>query len=220
MAKISKKLHRKRIPSRGNSVALLKQPIPESKARTYGYARVSTEEQSLDMQITKLQEAGVLKEHLFYDKLSAKNLRRPWFNLLKKQMQGGDTLKVYSVSRLFRDTEKLLAFFTAMKAKGIKIKSLTETLDLDSAQGRLVATILAAVDQMEREQISTRTKHGMAERKRQGQAMGRAPKVTATIAKRMKYMRFKRRIRVPAIAARFRVSPAAVYLHTNPKKQK
>lgn len=206
--KVSNKSHRKST----KPVPLLKQPIPESTARTYGYARVSTEEQSLDMQITKLQEAGVLK-HLFYDKLSAKNLHRPWFNLLKKQMQGGDTLKVYSVSRLFRDTEKLLEFFTAMKKKGIKIKSLTETLDLESAQGRLVATILAAVDQMEREQISTRTKHGMAERMRQGQAMGRKPKVTPAKIKRMKALR-ARGVPVTEIARRERVSTSAVYMYT------
>lgn len=184
-----------------------------------GYARVSTEEQSLDLQRTAIIAAGVNPDRdLFCDKNSATYLQRPWFKLMLKQIQAGDTLIVYSVSRLFRDTEKLLAFFKMMKAKGVKIKSLTETLDLETSQGRMVATMQAAVDQYEREKIGDRTRDGMAERVRQGVQMGRKPKVSPAKAVTMKDMR-KRGVKVPVIAKKFGVSTAAVYLHTTPKRK-
>lgn len=177
--------------------------------RLVGYARVSTAEQRLDVQLAKLIETGVDKDvDLFHDKLSATNARRPYFNLMRKHLQRGDTLLVYSVSRLFRDAEKLLGFFGEMKAKGVEIKSLTESLDLRSSHGRMIATILAAVDQNERERIRERTVHGMAELKRQGMSLGRPRKIDDAKAARMrkerKYMNPKQ------LAAKYNCSVAIV----------
>lgn len=180
-------------------------PVP----RLIGYARVSTEEQDMSMQVTKLVDAGVDAEFdLFCDKLSATNMRRPYFALMKKHLQSGDTLLVYSVSRLFRDAEKLLSFFGEMKAKGIEIRSITENLDLKTSHGRMIATILAAVDQNERERIRERTKDGMAERKRQGQMMGRPRKVDDAMIAKMKAMR--KHATAEQVASRFKVSIASV----------
>lgn len=177
--------------------------------RLVGYARVSTEEQSLDMQVTRLLDAGVDPEFdMFQDKLSATNARRPYFSLMLKHLQRGDTLLVYSVSRLFRDAQKLLTFFADMKARGVEIRSLTENLDLKTSQGRMIATIQAAVDQHEREKIRDRTIHGMAEKVRQGQHMGRPPKVDAAMIAKMKALR--KYMKPQQIAARFNVSPATV----------
>lgn len=177
--------------------------------RLVGYARVSTPEQRLDMQLERLIAAGVDREHdLFWDKTSATNARRPYFNLMKKHLQRGDTLLVYAVSRLFRDTQKLLAFFAEMKAKGVEIKSITETLDLKSSQGRMIATMQAAVDQYEREKISDRTTHGMQTSAAQGQYMGRPRKIDDVKAARMrkerKYMNPKQ------LAAKYSCSVATV----------
>lgn len=177
--------------------------------RLVGYARVSTIEQSMDMQVTKLIEAGVDKDaDLFADKLSATNARRPCFAAMLKHIQRHDTLLVYSVSRLFRDAEKLLTFFKEMKARGIEIKSLTEPLDLKTSQGRMIATIQAAVDQHEREKIRDRTVDGMAERMRQGQMMGRPQKLTAAQIDRMKLDR--KFMNPKQLAAKYAVSIATV----------
>lgn len=207
----SKKLHQPRAKS-NSTRAVLKQDLLEEipmVPRLVGYARVSTAEQRLDVQLAKLIEAGVDKDvDLFHDKLSATNARRPYFNLMRKHLQRGDTLLVYSVSRLFRDAEKLLGFFGEMKAKGVEIKSLTESLDLRSSHGRMIATILAAVDQNERERIRERTVHGMAELKRQGMSLGRPRKIDDAKAIRMrkerKYMNPKQ------LAAKYNCSVATV----------
>lgn len=185
--------------------------------RLVGYARVSTAEQRLDVQLAKLIEAGVDKDvDLFHDKLSATNARRPYFNLMRKHLQRGDTLLVYSVSRLFRDAEKLLSFFSGMKARGIEIKSLTENLDLKTSQGRMIATMQAAVDQYEREKIRDRTVDGMAELKRQGQYIGRPRLVDEAKAAKMKAMR---KHATPAqIASRFGVSVATVNKYAPKRK--
>lgn len=207
----SKKLHRPRAES-NSTRAVLKADLLEEipmVPRLVGYARVSTAEQRLDVQLAKLIEAGVDKDvDLFHDKLSATNARRPYFNLMRKHLQRGDTLLVYSVSRLFRDAEKLLGFFGEMKTKGVEIKSLTESLDLRSSHGRMIATILAAVDQNERERIRERTVHGMAELKRQGMSLGRPRKIDDVKAARMrkerKYMNPKQ------LAAKYNCSVATV----------
>lgn len=207
---LSKKQQIPRGQSRSKQAALQRHilEIP-AVPRLVGYARVSTEEQSLDMQVTRLIEAGVDPENdLFQDKLSATNARRPYFALMLKHLQRGDTLLVYSVSRLFRDAAKLLAFFADMKARGVEIRSCTENLDLKTSHGRMIATMLAAVDQYEREKIRDRTVDGMAERMRQGQMMGRPRKVNDAMIAKMKAMR--KHATPKQIAARFKISEASV----------
>ncbi len=181
----------------------------------WGYARVSTAEQSLDMQITALKAAGCEDRRLLFDKLSGKTAQRLEFKRLLKALQPHDTLIIYSFSRIFRNTKLLLELFDDFKAKKIKLISLTERgIDVNTSHGRMVATMLAAVDQNEVDRVRDRTVDGMAERARQGVKFGAPPKVTPEIAAKMRHMRFKTRIPVPAIATKFKVSEASVYQHT------
>lgn len=129
--------------------------------------------------------------------------------------QGGNN----SRNRNFTISGRTMCLSAWVRERGLVVNTVHRRLKRGQSI-EVALEIKPAVDQMEREQISTRTKHGMAEKMRQGQAMGREPKVKPAMAKKMKHMRFKRRISVQDIAAKFHVSPAAVYLHTNPKKQK
>lgn len=213
-SKKSKKLARPRIPKSGQQPAF---EIPDfSKVPPvpyiFGYARVSTIEQRLDMQLTALKEAGCTR--IFTDKLSGKTAKRLEFKRMLKHLQPGDTIVVYSLSRLFRNTKHLLELFDTFKKDKIALRSLTERLDLNTSHGRMVATMLAAVDENEVNRVRERTIDGMAERARQGVKFGAPPKVSPDMAAKMKHMRFKTRIPVPAIAAKFKVSAAAVYQHT------
>lgn len=183
-------------------------PVPY----VFGYARVSTAEQSLDMQITALNAAGC--NRIFTDKLSGKTAHRLEFKRMMKHLQPGDTIIVYSLSRLFRNTKHLLGLFDDFKAQKITLRSLTEPLDLKTSYGRMAATMLAAVDEAEVGRVRERTIAGMAERGRQGVVFGRPAKVSPSDAAQMKQMRFKTKIPVPAIAQKFGVSQAAVYQHT------
>jgi DNA invertase Pin-like site-specific DNA recombinase len=178
----------------------------------FGYARVSTVQQRLDLQMTVLKEAGC--KRIFTDKLSGKTAQRHQFKLMLKHLQRGDTILVYSLSRLFRNTKQLLELFDKFKADGITLRSLTEPLDLKTSYGRMAATMLAAVDEAEVGRTRERTIAGMDESERQGVKFGAPPKVTPAIAAKMKTMRFKTGIPVPAIARQFSVSAAAVYQHT------
>lgn len=179
-------------------------------ARLMGYARVSTEEQLLDVQIDKLKEAGVQDEDLFADKLSAVSAHRPWYALMRKQIQPGDFLVVYSVSRLARDAKMLLTILDELAADNITVISLTERLDLKSATGRMQITILAAVDEAERGRVRERTKDAMQLRKKQGMYLGRPVKVTPEIKAQARKMR-RAGMPVRAIAKKLDISTSAVY---------
>lgn len=179
-------------------------------ARLFGYARVSTEEQVLDVQLDKLREAGVQKNDLFSDKLSAVNAHRDGYRLMRKQIQRGDFLIVYSVSRLARDAKMLLTILDDLEAEGVTVVSLTERLDLKSATGRMQITILAAVDEAERGRVRERTKDAMQLRKRAGMYLGRPIKVTDAVrasARRMK----KQGVPVREIARKLDLSTSAIY---------
>lgn len=155
------------------SVAPIEAKILEIPAvpKIFGYARVSTAEQSLDMQLTALEGAGC--DRIFSDKLSGKTAHRIQFNLMLKHLQKGDTILVYSMSRLFRNAAKLLALFDDFKRIGVELRSLTEkSIDIRTAHGRMVATVLAAVDEVEVGRVRERTMAGMTERARQGQGLG------------------------------------------------
>lgn len=216
LSKKSKRLVRPQVPIKG------KQPCIEgpdfskvpSVPYIFGYVRVSRDDQNPEMQITMMKEAGA--QRIFMDKLSGRTDRRPEFKLMLKHLQPHDTLLIYSFSRLFRNTEMMLALFRRFNDEKITLRCLTQPLDIRTSHGRLHAKFLAAVDEHEVEQLAERTKHGMAELKRQGRKFGAPPKVSPEDAKKMAHMRFKTRIPVPAIASRYHVSDAAVYQHTKP----
>lgn len=179
-------------------------------ARLFGYARVSTEDQILDVQLDKLREAGIQKNDLFFDKLSAVNAHRDGYRLMRKQIQRGDFLIVYSVSRLARDAKMLLTILDDMEAEGVTVVSLTERLDLKSATGRMQITILAAVDEAERGRVRERTKDAMELRKRQGMYLGRPVKVTDAVRASVRKMK-KQGVPVREIARKHEISTSAVY---------
>lgn len=210
--KSSKKPAGPRAPIKSSQPASNFQKVPPVPY-IFGYARVSTVEQRLDMQLTALEEIGCTR--IFTDKLSGKTAQRHQFKLMMKHLQPGDTIVVYSLSRLFRNTKHLLELFDQFKKDKIILRSITEkSLDITTSHGRMIATVLAAVDENEVGRVRDRTVAGMKERGRQGVKFGAPPKVSPADAAKMKHMRFKTRIPVPAIAAKFHVSPAAVYQHT------
>lgn len=178
-----------------------------------GYARVSTEDQNLDVQLAALRSAGA--EMLFVEKISAVSLKRPRFNLMLKFAERGDTILFHSLSRMWREAEKVIAMLRQLTAAGIIWRSLTEPhLDGTTAIGRFMVTMTAAKDQLERDQIIERTIRGMQERKRQGMALGRKALISPTQAREMVALR-RRKVKVSVIARRFKVKQSTVYARTN-----
>jgi DNA invertase Pin-like site-specific DNA recombinase len=143
-----------------------------------GYARVSTFEQNLDLQIAALKRAGVSDKYLFVDKMSAVKGKRPNFQLVKEILRRGDTLIIYSLSRLARSLADLITFELDLRQRGITLKSLTEHIDTSTAVGKLAFNMQGAFAQFERDITIERTIAGIETRREQGLSIGRPRDIT------------------------------------------
>ena len=180
--------------------------------RNFGYARVSTESQVLDVQLIALKKAGC--DRIFQETISAVNAKRPEFNLMMKHVERGDTITVYAFSRLNRDLEKLLAFVREMKALGVKIVSTSEpTIDPLTANGKMMLSMVGAMDEHERNRVIERTKDAMQEKLRQGMYLGRPRLIAVKDLPKMRAMR-KRGVPACKIAKKFGIAISTVYANT------
>ena len=144
---------------------------------TYGYARVSTKEQSLDAQLEELKSAGC--DEVFREKITAKVRERPQLIKLLKNLGPGDLLIISRLDRLARSSRDLLNLIHEVSEAGACFKSLKETwADTTTAHGRLMVTILGGLAEFERELILQRTGEGRERAKADGKKFGRKPKLT------------------------------------------
>src|SRR2546429_7764169 len=144
-----------------------------------GYARVSTDEQNLAMQLDALRAAGCEKIH--EDKASGVLNGRKGLTEALKGCASGDVLVVWKLDRLARSLHDLVVIAEALKGRGVGLKILTgegAAVDTTHAQGRMIFGILAVMAGFVREMISERTKAGMEAAKRRGVRAGRSLKLT------------------------------------------
>lgn len=143
-----------------------------------GYARVSTDDQNLRLQLDALRSAGC--ERIYRDDgISAVARERPGLNRALRRLKEGDILVVWKLDRLGRSLPHLIEVITDLRDRGIGFESLRDHIDTTSAGGRFYFHILAALAEFERELIGERTKAGMAAAKRQGIRIGRPRKLNA-----------------------------------------
>jgi DNA invertase Pin-like site-specific DNA recombinase len=143
-------------------------------SRLIGYARVSTQEQDLALQIDALEKAGCSR--IFEDKATgAKSIRRGLEDCVAA-LTPGDTLIVWRLDRLGRSLQHLVSLVSELKEKGISLKSLQDgAIDTTTANGELIFNIFAAFAQFERELIRERTHAGLASARARGKKGGRKP---------------------------------------------
>lgn len=141
--------------------------------RLFGYARVSTRQQSLALQIKALKEAGVKSSRIFTDKTTGKDMRRTGLDLLKIKVEQGDIVLVTKLDRLGRDTADMIQLIKQMDALGVSFRFLDDGISTEGTMGKMVVTILAAVAQAERLRILERTNEGRLEAKILGVKFGR-----------------------------------------------
>ncbi len=126
----------------------------------FGYARVSTQEQSLSRQLDSLKEAGA--EEIIQEKITGTKADRPELNKLLGKLRKGDIILIADLTRLSRSTKDLFNLVEQIENKGANIKSLKESwLDTTTPQGKLMFTFMAGISQFERDLISQRTKEGL-----------------------------------------------------------
>lgn len=139
--------------------------------KTYGYMRVSTDDQDFKLQEDALNRYGV--DFIFSDKMTWTRMDRPGLKRAIKVMRAGDKLVVWKLDRLGRNTRGVIDAAESMKEAGIALHSLTESIDTSTGMGVLFFTMIAAFGQMERDMISERTKAGIAAHKARGGTMGK-----------------------------------------------
>jgi DNA invertase Pin-like site-specific DNA recombinase len=143
----------------------------------YGYARVSTDGQSLDAQVKQLRAAKV--EKIFKETASGAKTDRAQLRRVLDQLEKGDVLTVTRLDRLARSTRDLLNTLATITSKGAGFRSLHDTwADTTTAHGRLMLTVLGGLAEFERELIRARTGEGRERAKARGVVMGRKPKLT------------------------------------------
>ncbi|MCX2696484.1 recombinase family protein [Ochrobactrum chromiisoli] len=174
-----------------------------------GYARVSTEEQRMDLQMDALKRAGCT--HIFEDHgVSGKSFDRQGLDAALAKLKKGDMLVVWRLDRLGRSLSKLIEFMESLGHRGVEFRSLSENIDTSSSGGRLLFHMMAALAEFERSLISERTRAGMQAAKLQGRHLGRPPSLTTSQVDEAIVALVQNGEYLTEIAHRFNVSPRSL----------
>ncbi len=137
----------------------------------FGYARVSTKDQNLSLQVDALKEAGC--EMIFQEKISGAKSERPELNRMLDQLRKGDVVVIWKLDRLGRSLRDLVGLIDKFKEKGAGLQSLNDSIDTTTPTGKLIFHIFASLAEFERSIISERTKAGLAAARARGRNGGR-----------------------------------------------
>ena len=141
-----------------------------------GYARVSTQDQNLELQAEALEKVGCKK--IFDDKISGNKAERPGLSKALEMLREGDTFVVWKLDRLGRSVKHLVEFVGGLHKKGIQFKSLTDNIDTKTSSGRFFFHVMASLAEMERDLTVERTRAGLEIARQLGRKGGRKRKMT------------------------------------------
>lgn len=179
-----------------------------------GYARVSTNEQNLDLQIDSLTKEGCSK--IFREKISSTK-KRIEFERCLEYLRPGDTLVVWKLDRLGRTTKKLLDLVDELQVRNVHLQIITLGVDTSTPAGRLFFTVMAGLAEMERELISERTQAGLQAARARGRKGGRKPVDQDTMNRA--FMMYEAKMTVEDIIRTLNISRATFYKYLNLRNQ-
>lgn len=139
--------------------------------KKYGYARASTKDQNLELQIDALKAAGCSR--IFQEKISGMKKERPELNKLLDHLDKGDTVVVYKLDRISRSTKHLIDLVEHFEKAGVHFVSLSDDIDTTTPTGRFLFKIMSGLAELERDIISERTHAGLAAARARGRSGGR-----------------------------------------------
>ena len=169
------------------------------------YVRVSTVEQNEARQLEALKKHDI--EKWFIEKVSGKDTNRPKLQEMLDFVREGDTVYIHDFSRLARSTKDLLEIIELLAAKGVNLISNKENLDTSSATGKLMVTVIAAINEFERQNLLERQKEGIEIAKKEGKFKGGQVKQIDDAAFNAAYEKYKNReINKTQFAAALKVS--------------
>lgn len=137
----------------------------------FGYARISTKEQSLNLQIDALNKEGC--EKIFSEVVSGAKSERSELTRLLEQVREGDIIVIWKLDRLGRSLKHLVSLVDSLMKRGVGLKSLNDPIDTISTQGRLIYNIFASLAEFERELLIERTQAGLKSARARGRLGGR-----------------------------------------------
>jgi DNA invertase Pin-like site-specific DNA recombinase len=176
--------------------------------RLFGYARVSTSQQSLELQKQALKNAEVKESRIFFDKSTGSNVERPGLNSLLVKVEEGDVVLITKLDRLGRDTADMINLINEFNRMQVAVRFLDDGITTEGTMGKMVITILSAVAEAERARILERTNEGRIEAKSRGIKFGRKRKID----RNKLFHKFKHEnIKGTALAKELGISRAALY---------
>jgi DNA invertase Pin-like site-specific DNA recombinase len=182
---------------------------PEQPA-LIGYARVSTKDQNLALQINALEAAGCL--NIWSEKVTASGKARPELDHAIMDLRPGDTLVVWRLDRLARNMRDLYRRLDDIAAAGAKFRSLQEGFDFDTISGQLILGILGLVAQFERQLIAQRTSAGIKAAQERGDKWGRETKMTAATLDKAEAL-LRKNWSADEVATKLKVAKSSIYTY-------
>ncbi len=177
-----------------------------------GYARVSTRDQNLDLQVDALKAAGC--ERIYQDVASGARTVRPALDELLGQLRAGDVLVIWKLDRMGRSLKHLVELVGSLMERKVGLLSLNDPIDTTSAQGRLVFNLFASLAEFERELIRERTQAGLSAARARGRVGGRpkglSPQAEATALAAETLYR-EQKLSVAAIAQKLHLAKSTLY---------
>lgn len=128
----------------------------------YAYIRVSSVDQNQSRQIEAMKKYDIPEENYYTEKISGKNVNRPKLQELLAKVQAGDVIHIHDFSRLSRSVADLLKLVEELQAKGVHLISNKENLDTSTPTGKLMLTMIGAINEFERANLLERQKEGIA----------------------------------------------------------
>ena len=182
-----------------------------------GYARVSTHEQTLDLQLDALKKAGC--EEIRTDKISSIADDRPGLSQALTIARDGDTIVVWRLDRLGRSLKQLIELVNELNGRGVGFKSITENIDTTTTGGKLVFHIFAALAEFERDLIKERTNAGLKAARARGRLGGRPKALTEQKVERLKKL-YKDEVPVGELLEMFGISRGTLYKYLQYPRRK
>lgn len=177
-----------------------------------GYARVSTSDQNLDLQLDALKDVGA--EEIYQEHCTGGHKDRPELFHCMRALRNGDTLAVWRLDRLGRNLHDLVGLVRELEQRGVAFRSITEAIDTSGPAGRLTFHIFAALAEFEKELVKERTMAGLAAARARGRTGGRPRRLSAEDLRAIQAMMNDRSIPVKEICRRFGVARSTLYKNT------
>ena len=174
-----------------------------------GYARVSTSDQTLDLQKDALEKAGCGR--IFTDTASGAKAERVGLDEAMSHLREGDTLVVWRLDRLGRSLRHLIETITALASRGIGFKSITESIDTTTSGGKLIFHIFGALAEFERDIIRERTQAGLNAARARGRKGGRPKSLTGRKIEMARQLYNSRTHTIDEVCRTLNISRATLY---------